>query len=913
MRPDESLNGKKVRRFTTIAIRPVGWILRCVLAGLFIFSSIGVGSLHQQTLRLGCMEGSGHLQIPIIGENGHLQESQEEPFLLSKLRSLDREDGFEGGDDSEARRDWFISQRTYPFSTLPRNARRNAWVSRPRQAVKTLMEPNSIWKPVGPLPSSTRFRPYWSQISGRVNTIAICPTDAQLILIGASTGGIWRSTDGGDTFAPVSDSQVDLAVGSIAFAPSSPSIVYAGMGDSQAGYLGNGVLKSTDSGQSWARVSNNTLPSPGTTSKLLVDPSNPSRVYIAQLNEEDEKTGNRIASGFYFSTDGGVNWVRTLRGVARDAVIDSVNYHILYLAMRRVDQQNLPAGLYRSTNSGMTWTNIYASPAYDPNAAANIKVAVTPANPQAIYLFMGGSLPQDFDARVVVSTDGGATWANRGSSGIDTAQFSYNNYLYVSPDDANSVYIGTRDIFHSTDAGSSWINLTQNVAPDGTFQPKTSRTHEDQHAFAFSPTNTKVIFIGNDGGVWKSTNSGKSFKSLNATLSLTQFVSLVINPSDPQISYGGTQDNGTQKRTGSQSWEELRTGDGGDCVINPLDARIIFATYEYGIIYLLTDDGATPEQRVSTNETFGEPDVTSANPSAKPRIAFYAPLVGNEADSTLYFGTWRLFKSTDLGGSWSAPAGMLDLTKGGNDVLSTITIAPSNPRVIYTGSSQGRAMVSADGGHSWVDMSAGLPNRFITSITVDRSNAAVAFLTVSGFGSGHVFQTTSFGASWTDISGNLPNVPTQALLISPTSLNTLYVGTDVGVFRSTTGGLNWESFNAGLPPVIVMAFASRPAGVIQAATYGRGIYEFVEEPSSPIIDFANMPSKKTLIISGNGFGSTPQVVINNSDRTGFIISSSNTRIQLKGKARKMGLVEGENTIQVNSANGMHSNIYILRR
>ncbi len=709
------------------------------------------------------------------------------------------EEEFEG--DAEEREAWFYSQRKYPFDKIPDDARRRAWQSRPEDAFPA-DAPNALnWAQIGPMPITSGFPSNWGVTSGRINSIAVSPSNSNIILVGAATGGIWRSADGGTTFVPVTDSQVDLAVGSIDFAPSNPTIVYAGMGDKDLNYTGSGVLRSTDSGVTWTRVSNSSLPTPGQTSQITVDPLDPNRVYLAQY------AGGGFSSGVWLSTDGGVNWTRKLIGLAKDLVRHPIATGTLYATFSRYDGGGASTGgVWKSTDSGATWNRIYTSPYA---STSNIKIAVTPAASVNLYVLVGDGST----ARVETSTNEGSTWTNHGGP-FDVAQFYYDCYLFVNPTNVNTIYVGTRDLWRSTDGGTTYTNLTNNFDPDNTYHPTVSRSHPDQHHFYQSPTSPNTIYLANDGGLSRSTDGGATFSSLNSGLDLTMYVSYAMHPTNTALSYGGTQDNGTVKRTGTLSWKEFIPGDGGQVIVDPLDNTIVYTTYVYNTIYRFGNNGDTFQATIGSNTVFNN-----------DRVQFYPPFVGTSGNSNLYFGTYRLYRSTDRGNTWTAPGGATDLTNGGT--LTAIGVASSDNNFIYTGASDGRVMVSTNAGVNWTDRTAGLPTRFIKSIIVSPSNPSTAYLTVSGFNSGHVFKTTNAGATWTDISGNLPNIPTNTLLIDPRAgqSSTLYVGTDVGIYRSTVDGTTWQTFNTGLPPVIVSEIDARPGGLMQAGTYGRGAYE----------------------------------------------------------------------------------------
>jgi len=849
------------------------------------------------------------------------QERGSEIAFLDRLRSLtttsprfiERKESLEGiEEDTDGRSDWFTFQRSYPSNELPSDARARAWKAlKDNEASRFHTMANQTWHPIGPSPTISAWFPFWGLTSGRVNTVAVSSADTNIVLIGSSTGGIWRSTDRGETFLPVSDNQVDLAVGSIAFSKSNPRVAYAGMGDTKSGYLGSGVLKSTDAGQSWTRISGDSLPSPSTTAKLVIDPTNPDRVWVAQYTTI---TGNQTgSSGVFLSTDGGSRWQRVFAGAARDVVIDPADSRVIYAGMSQIDRNiDPPMGLYRSTDSGNTWNNLFTASQYDLMRRRDFRVAVSPTDSHILYAYYGGFVGTIQDPRLRVSTDTGATWADRSLLSVDTANLGYNTFLVVDPRDSQTLYLGSRDLYKSTDAGLSWMNVTRNFYDSGAgfqYAPGGSATHADQHTLTFSPSDQNEFYLGNDGGVSKTTDNGATFRSLNSSLTLTQFIGLSLHPTDSTISYGGTQDNGTQQRSSASIWQEVLSGDGGHSVINPRDPATVFMTYIRGDIFRFGNNGQTFELQVASSATFGE----NFDP---PRIAFYPPFVSNGADSTLYFGSWRLFISNDLGLSWSSPSGFLDLTKGvtaaGADVLSTIAVSRSNANVIYTGSAQGRAMVSTNGGRSWSNANSGLPNRSITNIAVDPTNSSVAYLTVSGFNTGHVFKTTNTGASWTDVSSGLPDIPANDLLIDPTSADIIYLGSDIGVFRSTTRGTDWRSFNRGMPPVVIHDFAANEAGVIQVATYGRGAFELgAAIIESPTISSVNIESPKRVTIIGTGFGSAPRVLINGEDRSDKIVDSSETSVTLKAKLKKIGLRAGENTAQVISAENGSSNVFTV--
>jgi hypothetical protein len=417
---------------------------------------------------------------------------------------------------------------------------------------------------------------------------------------------------------------------------------------------------------------------------------------------------------------------------------------------------------------------------------------------------------------------------------MDIGQFGYNTVLAVSPVTPRTIYIGTRDLWKSTDGGDSWTNLTGNYAlMGGSYQyTVTGKAHSDQHALLFTGSGSDEFLLANDGGLYRSVDGGGQYASLNSTLAITQMNSIATRAEDASLIFGGSQDNGGLRRSTSDEWSEFESGDSGYTVCDPRDQHGLFTTYALGKIDHYSDDGRTYVGGTS-NADFGET-------SDSPRIGFYAPFAVDPSIKTLYFGTWRLFKSQD-GVKWSLTS-LRDLTTQethpidrNKDVLSAIGVGPPNSHVLYTGSAYGRVMFSDRAGSSWSDVTSNLPQRFIQSVTVDPQDAKVVYVTVGGFHSGHVFLKNgnlagNASGQWIDISANLPDLPVKALAIDPNNSSILYAGTDLGVWVSTDRQQPWRYLSEGVPPVIVTGIVATKDGTLRISTYGRGAYE-LKRPS----------------------------------------------------------------------------------
>jgi len=698
----------------------------------------------------------------------------------------------EPSDADDARTRYFVEPRAFPFATIPAGARREA-LETMRRTRRVESASIGSWRPVGTPTLGVAF-PYGSA-NGRVTAIAISPADPHVMLIGASGGGILRSTDGGTTFVPVTDDQTDISVGDIAFA--NANVVYAGMGDSIIGLtLGSGVLRSDDAGATWRHVSTGNFLERGAIRRVVTDPDNPEKLWVAQ-SVQLASNGAIVDGGIFESSDGGHLWTPRLFGNAN--------------SVARVNATTLVGSMFgqivQSTDGGAHWSTVLRT-----SFAGEIALATTPLDPSLVYAAASGGTT----VQILVSHDAGATWQVIVPSGLadDSPRFGY---LAVSPSDTRTLYRGILDVWRSTDGGGHWTNLSNAYDSGGNFTPSRASMHADQHAIAFGSDGK--TWLSNDGGLYVSADGAQhvSFAGPPAT-SLVELYGVSAHPLDASRLYGATQDNGLEtSRNGL--WSEARTGDYGTVLFDPNNPQRFMSNYVYGNIDLYDVEGSVIRS-LTTNTTFSEPEEHPA------RIDFIAPLVMNRTAYAVYFATWRMFVSHDFGTTWHPTAGTTDLTRDAADYVSAIGVTEENPNAIYTGSGHGHVMRSVDAGVTWSNVTGNLPLRAVSSIAVtgDGTNAWVAF---SGFHSGHIYRTIDGGATWSRADAGLPDIPVDTLFVDGT---TLWAGTDAGAFRLSDSGL-WEQLGSGMPPVIVTAFAHTADGRLVAATHGRGVFEFV--PAAP--------------------------------------------------------------------------------
>ncbi|MGB5287440.1 MAG: T9SS type A sorting domain-containing protein, partial [Ignavibacteriaceae bacterium] len=413
------------------------------------------------------------------------------------------------------------------------------------------------------------------------------------------------------------------------------------------------------------------------------------------------------------------------------------------------------------------------------------------------------------------STNYGANWTQLSTTSAfqnQGGQAWYDLYCRVNPSNPNSVYVGTIDVWRSTD-GTTFNNITNGYSG--------GYVHVDQHFLFFHPTDANTFFVCNDGGIWKTTNNGTNFTNLNQNLTLTLFYRIAASTFTPSRILGGTQDNGTQQTYSALNWAAAYGGDGGEVCFNPFDANYILGETQNGGLFRTTNGGSSWSQATSGINT-GE------------NVTWVAPIIAHPSISgTFFVARQRVYKSTNNGGSWTA----ISSNVNGSSAVREMAISKSNPSVLYatTGSA---VFLSIDGGATFTNKTSGLPGRTITSVYIHPNDENIAVLTFSGFGTNKVYKTTNMGTSWFSIYGNLPDSPVNDVVIyteDATHPNTYFVATDIGVFLTQDDGTNWVELPNNLPNTVILHLDySSSNKMLRAGTHGRGVYEAYIDFTIPV-------------------------------------------------------------------------------
>jgi photosystem II stability/assembly factor-like uncharacterized protein len=791
-------------------------------------------------------------------------ETQEQASPLSAALKAD------SPEQIRRRAEWFYKQRSSVNGHIPAGARLKAFQHMQRMMVaegKLVLSPDgsytevapqswlsplgavtSTWASIGPTP--TTGGQLFSPVTGRVTTIAVDPSDStgNTVLIGGAMGGIWRSTNAGVTWTAVGDQDASLAMGSIAFAPSNHSVVYAATGESESVafdiYYGAGVLKSTDGGLHWTQtctVASLTCPFIGPYNDITpfgfftlggtrityiaVNPTNPQMVLVgAQTQFAQGPT-----EGVYCSDSGGTTWSKILPDQL-SSFVGFASSTVAYAALGNPfgSSPNAPNGngIYKATGIGSTCSTVnftrLTTPTLPPQSSMgriDLGIAPSDATGNTVYASIAdASTFSSTNLGVFVTTTGGTSWTQTTAPDVCQFQCWYDNVIKVDPNNQNIVFFGGSSfidpsgnfswVIRTENGGTTWSSVIPNLPPGSSGLP-----HVDNHAIAFVklPTGKVRAYLGNDGGIWRTDDAEASTVTWtnlnNPSLTLTQFYpSISINASGPSIAFGGTQDNGSQNYQGSISWaDNQQCGDGGSTAVD----TVIPSTVYIGCIT------GFPVNASYQNGALGSffPAVNGINPNDFSGVI--PPLVTDPSSAnTVYFGTTKVYQSVDAGNTWTPISN--DLVSGANfDSLTVLAVAPVNPSVVYVGANVGASTGTLSGlvfvatnvspgnfaNFNQVSGQGSLPPRALTAIAIDPldNTGNTAYVTFSGFSfvnasfgvndpTGHIFKTTDGGTTWKDVSCSVAVCTNPAASDLPnTPVNDLVIDPDLpGIIYAAT-------------------------------------------------------------------------------------------------------------------------------
>ena len=769
--------------------------------------------------------------------------------------------------------DWFYIQRAYPGNDVPVEARLKAF------GKARAMRQGTATKAASSAPSWTFAGP--TNVPGRIADLAVHPTDVNTVYAASAAGGVFKSTDGGTNWTPVFDEIGPQPVGAIAIHPGNPNILYAGTGEANAAtdnYEGTGVYKSTDGGGSWTLMG---LPNSYSIGRILVDPLRPETVYVAVAGR---MFGFSPERGLYRSQNGGLTWEQLLYLDDSTACID-VALHpttgTVFAAMWhrwRNPMQRQAGGwttaIWRSIDFGTNWVKLnggissgFGLPA-PSSILGRIGLTLDPASTTVYAMF--DEHPGNF-AGIYRSDDLGDFWfrVNDGAMGDFVRGFGwYFGQIRCAPGQPDIVYACGVELYRSLDGGESWVDVANNV-------------HVDNHAIAFWPGNPDMIYQGGDGGVAFSADGGLNWTP-KANMGNSQFYAMTIDKLNPQRLYGGTQDNGTLRTmTGAVgNWNFILGGDGFYSIVDFTNSAIIYAEFQNGNLRKSTNTGA------SFSSAMNGVDINYNN----ERHNWSTPVeMAPYNNNVLYYGSNLLYKTANAAGLWTAISG--DLTDGpdpgnlGFGTITTIGVSPNTPGVVYVGTDDANVWVTANDGGNWTNISAGLPNRWVTRVTVHPTDPNTAYVTLSGYKVGdhaaHIYKTTNAGANWTPIGGNLFDAPINDVVIDPDHPESaLYIATDFGVYMTNDDGANWIALDQGMPavtPVHDIDF-HQATRKLAAGTHGRSMYaitvacpDIVDTDADAIMDFCDNcpttsnPGQEDANANGIGDACEPCVCVCHAD------------------------------------------------
>lgn len=683
-----------------------------------------------------------------------------------------------------------------------------------------------------------RFRSIGPAVmSGRISDIDVDPRNTAVIYVATASGGVWKTTNGGVSWSPITDELDSASMGDVTLSAANPDIVWVGSGEPNnrnSVAWGRGVYLSKDGGRTWENVG---LKETQQISRIVTHPRDPNIAWVAAIGPLWNASEHR---GVYKTTDGGKTWRKVLytdeNTGASDIIIDPSNPNVLYAGM--YERRRYPwtfrsggpnGGIFKSTDGGMRWTKL--TNGLPKGLTGKIGLTVYPKNPRIVYAIIEaeGRGTQNDQNGVYRSEDGGVSWKRMGT--FNSRPFYYHE-IVVDPNDDKHLFAVSTNLMESNDAGVTWRALRLGI-------------HVDFHAVWINPSNSNHVITGSDGGVAVSFDGARTFWFME-DIPVSQFYDVIYDMAIPYHVYGGLQDNGSWggpsvsrgRGIGNWEWYRIGGGDGFHVQVDPTDNETIYSESQGGNIG-------------RRNKRTGE--VANIRPRAQGiRYNWSSPIVMSPHNpKILWFGGNVLWKTIDQGRNWKQvspdlttndpekqkPMEGLTPERTGAETHCTIITISESPIVadlVWVGTDDGLVHVTENGGHEWTNVTSnisGVPsNTWVSRVHASAHRRERCYVTFDGHRTGdykpYVFVTEDLGKTWTSISANLPqDESVYVIKEDPTNENLLFVGTEFGLYVSFDRGQKWTRWSTNLPTVAVHDIEIHPRErEIILGTHGRGIF-----------------------------------------------------------------------------------------
>jgi photosystem II stability/assembly factor-like uncharacterized protein len=660
-----------------------------------------------------------------------------------------------------------------------------------------------VWRALGPalIPHGQTYGSARPAVSGRCSGVNVDPADPRRIILCSAGGGLWDSIDGGEHWRPITDDQPCLSMGALARAPSAANILYAGTGEGDNGAENSvGLLRSSNGGATWTHVPSAALLGTGIYD-IVVHPTDPMRLWIA------------TSAGLFISRDGGSTCLRQRAGHFWSVSINLRNSADLMAAGT--------VGLLQSPDGGSTWSEVALPGLGDLKALGRLEVCHAPSSAGVAYVTAAANIDDPDLGKGLIwrrTTAGTAFRSLNVPAGMDVNQAWYDWCTAVAPDDPTVVYWGAIELFRGklgANGKFTWRNISSRKSGDS--------IHPDQHHLAFDPSDPKVVYACNDGGLFRSADGGGHWKSLNKGLTVTEFEFIAHrSTADDGWIIGGTQDNGTLEYRGAATWDQVGLGDGGDCAA-AVGSRGEVAYHSYYYMSLERRLMAPGERwKVVTPPPVRENGNQYADGKEYPCL-FYPPMDAR-ADAVAQAGR-TLFVSADCGDTWFE----VQLPGIETDECAS-TLAFAGDKVLVVGTARGKTYQVQRGSTGWgnarVTRLKSPRAAYLSDVVAMDAQGTRLWMTCSWQAGARVFFSGDGGKTWSNRTGTLPDAAVNAIAPDPADVQRVFAATDLGVYETTDGGANWRDFSNGLPNAIVGDLIVHGGSrVLRAGTRSRGAWE----------------------------------------------------------------------------------------